>query len=183
MRLKAIVISATLAISTIWIPLANAAEKPVVESFLFTPNEVDLVSTNTLVSIELIVSHPSGIENTSVLATFTSSRNDTLAILLSRTDSPINNSLSRVTFKGSISIPRLISTGVYALTVANIKNNSSAGYQYGTGIIEGGKVRTLLGAESGLLVRNNEDLNLASDTFVGPSYDTTLGIEFTDLNM
>jgi hypothetical protein len=183
MRLKAIVISATLAISTIWIPLANAAEKPVVESFLFTPNEVDLVSTNTLVSIELIVYHPSGIENTSVLATFTSSRNDTLATLLSRTDSPINTSLSKVTFKGSISIPRLINTGVYALTVANIKNNSSAGYQYGTGIIEGGKVRTLLGAESGLLVRNNGDLNLAYDTFVGPSYDTTLGIAFNDLNM
>ena len=182
MKLKAIFISATLAISTIWAPLANAAEKPVVESLTFTPNEIDLVSTNTLVSIELIISHPSGIENTSVLATFTSSRNDTLGTLLTRTDSPVNTALSKVTFRGSFSIPRLVNSGVYVLTVANIKNNSSAGYQYETGIIEAKKVRTLLGAESGLLVRNNGDLNLVYDTFVGPSYDTTLGIAFNDPN-
>ena len=59
MNLKAIVVSAVLAVSTIWIPLANAAEKPVVESFLFTPNEIDLSTTNTVVNIELVVSHPS----------------------------------------------------------------------------------------------------------------------------
>jgi len=182
MKFKAIIVTAVLAASTIWIPLATASEKPVVESFTFTPNEIDLASTNTLINIELIVSHPSGIENTSVLATFTSSRNDTLATLLTRTDSPVNTALSKVTFKGSISIPRLINTGVYVLTVANIKNNSSAGYQFETGIVEAKKVRTLLGAESGLLVRNNGDLNLVYDTFVGPSYDTTLGIAFNDLN-
>ena len=182
MKFKAIIVTAVLAASTIWIPLATASEKPVVESFTFTPNEIDLASTNTLINIELIVSHPSGIENTSVLATFTSSRNDTLATLLTRTDSPVNTALSKVTFKGSISIPRLINTGVYVLTVANVKNNSSAGYQFETGIVEAKKVRTLLGAESGLLVRNNGDLNLVYDTFVGPSYDTTLGIAFNDLN-
>jgi hypothetical protein len=182
MKFKAIIVTAVLAASTIWIPLATAGEKPVVESFTFTPNEIDLASTNTLVNIELIVSHPSGIENTSVLATFTSSRNDTLANLLTRTDSPVNTVLSKVTFKGSISIPRLISAGAYVLTVANVKNNSSAGYQYETGITEAKKVRTLLGAESGLLVRNNGDLNLVYDTFVGPSYDTTLGIAFNDPN-
>jgi hypothetical protein len=182
MKLKAIIVTAVLAASTIWIPLATASEKPVVESFTFTPNEIDLASTNTLINIELIVSHPSGIENTSVLATFTSSRNDTLTTLLTRTDSPVNTALSKVTFKGSISIPRLINTGVYVLTVANVKNNSSAGYQFETGIVEAKKVRTLLGAESGLLVRNNGDLNLVYDTFVGPSYDTTLGIAFNDLN-
>jgi hypothetical protein len=90
--------------------------------------------------------------------------------------------LAKVTFKGSISIPRIINTGVYTLTSANIKNNSSAGYQYETGIIEAVKVRTLMGAESGLLVKNNGELNLAYDTFVGPAYDTTLGISFNDSN-
>jgi hypothetical protein len=164
------------------VSIAQANQKPIVESFTFTPNEVDLLSTNTLVNIELIVSHPSGIENISTLATFTSSRNDTLSTLLTRTDSPLNSSLAKVTFKGSISIPRLINTGVYTLTTANIKNNSSAGYQYETGLIEAAKVRTLMGAESGLLVKNNGELNLAYDTFVGPAYDTTLGISFNDLN-
>jgi len=182
MKLKSILIATGVVLATFVSPIANANQKPVVDSFVFTPNEIDLVSTNTTVSIELVVSHPSGIENNSVLATFTSSRNDTLATILNRTDAPINSSLSKVTFKGSIVIPRLINTGVYSLTAASIKNNSAAGYQYETGIIEATKVRNIKGAESGLLIRNNGELNLAYDTFVGPSYDTTLGIAFDDLN-
>ena len=182
MKFKVMLSAIVLAVSIFQFVPAQANQKPIVESFTFTPNEVDLLSTNTLVNIELIVSHPSGIENISTLATFTSSRNDTLSTLLTRTDSPLNSSLAKVTFKGSISIPRLINTGVYTLTTANIKNNSSAGYQYETGLIEAAKVRTLMGAESGLLVKNNGELNLAYDTFVGPAYDTTLGISFNDLN-
>ena len=182
MKFKVMLSAIVLSVSIFQFAPAQANQKPIVESFTFTPNEVDLLSTNTLVNIELIVSHPSGIENISTLATFTSSRNDTLSTLLTRTDSPLNSSLAKVTFKGSISIPRLINTGVYTLTTANIKNNSSAGYQYETGLIEAAKVRTLMGAESGLLVKNNGELNLAYDTFVGPAYDTTLGISFNDLN-
>ena len=182
MRIKSIAVAVALISAILYAPSAQASEKPVIESFTFTPNEVDLLSVNTKIEIELIVSHPSGIENISTLATFTSSRNDTLSTLLTRTDSPLNSSLAKVTFKGSISIPRLINTGVYTLTTANIKNNSSAGYQYETGLIEAAKVRTLMGAESGLLVKNNGELNLAYDTFVGPAYDTTLGISFNDLN-
>ena len=182
MKFKVMLSAIVLSVSIFQFNPAQANQKPIVESFTFTPNEVDLLSANTLVNIELIVSHPSGIENISTLATFTSSRNDTLATLLTRTDSPLNTSLAKVIFKGSISIPRLINTGVYTLTTANIKNNSSAGYQYETGLIEAAKVRTLMGAESGLLVKNNGELNLAYDTFVGPAYDTTLGISFNDLN-
>ena len=182
MKFKVMLSAIVLSVSIVQFTPAQANQKPVVESFTFTPNEVDLLSTNTLVNIELVVSHPSGIENTSTLATFTSSRNDTLSTLLTRTDSPLNSSLAKVTFKGSISIPRIINTGIYTLTTANIKNNSSAGYQYETGLIEASKVRTLIGAESGLLVRNNGELNLTYDTFVGPAYDTTLGISFNDLN-
>ena len=182
MKFKVMLSAIVLSVSIFQFTPAQANQKPIVESFTFTPNEIDLLSTNTLVNIELIVSHPSGIENISTLATFTSSRNDTLSTLLTRTDSPLNSSLAKVTFKGSISIPRLINTGVYTLTTANIKNNSSAGYQYETGLIEAAKVRTLMGAESGLLVKNNGELNLAYDTFVGPAYDTTLGISFNDLN-
>jgi len=182
MKFKVMLSAIVLSVSIFQFVPAQANQKPIVESFTFTPNEVDLFSTNTSVNIELIVSHPSGIENISTLATFTSSRNDTLSTLLTRTDSPLNSSLAKVTFKGSISIPRLINTGAYTLTTANIKNNSSAGYQYETGLIEAAKVRTLMGAESGLLVKNNGELNLAYDTFVGPAYDTTLGISFNDLN-
>jgi len=34
---------------------------PIVESFTFTPNDVELISANTSISFELVVSHPSAV--------------------------------------------------------------------------------------------------------------------------
>ncbi len=180
MKIKSLVIAATLLAAIFYAPLAHANQKPVVESFTFTPTEVDILSANTKVDIELIVSHPSGIENTSTVATLTSSRNDTLSTYLTRIDSPVNSALTKVTYRGSLTVPRDIATGVYTFSVVELKNNSSAGYQYSTDTIESKKVRQIVGAESGLLVRSGGELNLTYDTFVGPSYDTTLGIAYND---
>jgi hypothetical protein len=159
-------------------PTASASEKPTVESFTFAPQEIEISGASTSVSFELIVSHPSGIEDLSTLLTLKNVRNDTLTTYLSRTDS--NLATKKVTFKGSLTVPRNINTGVYLISVASLKNNSTAGYQYETGIIEGGKVRTLVGAESGLLVRSGGELNFDYATFVGPAYDSTLGISYND---
>ena len=180
MKLKSLIIAATLLGGTFYAPMAHANQKPVVESFTFTPTEVDILSANTKVDIELIVSHPSGIENISTVATLTSSRNDTLSTYLTRIDSPVNSALTKVTYRGSLTVPRDIATGVYSLSVATVRNNSSAGYQYTTDTIESKKIRSIVGAESGLLVRSGGELNLTYDTFVGPSYDTTLGIAYND---
>jgi hypothetical protein len=180
MKLKSLIIAATLLGATFSAPMAHANQKPVVESFTFTPTEVDILSANTKVDIELIVSHPSGIENISTVATLTSSRNDTLSTYLTRIDSPVNSALTKVTYRGSLTVPRDIATGVYNFSVANVRNNSSAGYQYPTDPIESKKIRSIVGAESGLLVRSGGELNLTYDTFVGPSYDTTLGIAYND---
>jgi hypothetical protein len=180
MKLKSLIIAATLLGGTFYAPMAHANQKPVVESFTFTPTEVDILSANTKVDIELIVSHPSGIENISTVATLTSSRNDTLSTYLTRIDSPVNSALTKVTYRGSLTVPRDIATGVYSFSVVELKNNSSAGYQYTTGVIESKRIRPIVGAESGLLVRSGGELNLAYDTFVGPSYDTTLGIAYND---
>jgi hypothetical protein len=180
MKLKSLVIAATLLGATFYAPMAHANQKPVVESFTFTPTEVDILSANTKVDIELIVSHPSGIENISTVATLTSSRNDTLTTYLTRIDSPVNSALTKVTYRGSLTVPRDIATGVYNFSVANVRNNSSAGYQFTTNTIESKKIRSIVGAESGLLVRSGGELNLAYDTFVGPSYNTTLGIAYND---
>ncbi len=180
MKLKSLIIAATLLGGTFYAPMAHANQKPVVESFTFTPTEVDILSANTKVDIELIVSHPSGIENISTVATLTSSRNDTLSTYLTRIDSPVNAALTKVTYRGSLTVPRDIATGVYNFSVATVRNNSSAGYQYTTDTIESKKIRSIVGAESGLLVRSGGELNLTYDTFVGPSYDTTLGIAYND---
>ena len=177
MKIKSIFI-ALLLMGGVLVPPAHASEKPTVESFTFSPQEIDLTGTRTVVAFELVVSHPSGIDATSTMLTLKSSRNDTLAAYLTRTDS--NTAAPKVTFKGSLTVPRDINPGIYTFSAASVKNNSSAGYQYETGTIEGGKVRALVGAESGLLVRSGGDLNFDYATFVGPAYDTTLGISYNN---
>ena len=180
MRIKSIAVAIALVLPTFYAPMAQAAQKPVIESFTFTPNEVDVLSANTKVDIELIASHPSGIENFSTLATLTSSRNDTLSTYLTRIDSPINPALTKVTYRGSLTVPRDIAAGVYNFTLATIRNNASAGYQYVADSVDPKKIRSLVGGEYGLLVRSGGELNLIYDTFVGPTYDSTLGITYND---
>ena len=160
--------------------VAQANERPVVESFSFTPNDLDLISANTNVAFELVVSHPSGIKNTSTLATLTGPNGSTLAAFLTRTDSPVNFAQSKVTFKGTLTVPQNIVAGAYTISVAEVNNNSSAGYEYGTGVITPKKLRDLIGAEYSLLIRNSGDLNLSYDTFVGPTHNTTLGISYNN---
>jgi hypothetical protein len=160
--------------------VAQANVRPVVESFSFTPNDLDLISANTNVAFELVVSHPSGIKNTSTLATLTGPNGSTLAAFLTRTDSPVNLAQAKVTFKGTLTVPQNIVAGSYSVSVAEVNNNPVVGYEYGTGVITPKKLRDLTGAEYSLLVRNNGDLNLSYDTFVGPTHNTTLGISYNN---
>ena len=177
MKIKSLLV-AVLLMGGVLVAPAHATEKPLVESFTFSPQEIELSGASTEVSFELVVSHPSGIENSFTTLSLQNSRNDTLATYLTRTDS--NSTAKRVTFKGLLTVPRNINLGVYTFSASSIRNNASAGYQYGTGSIEGGKVRNLVGAESGLLVRSGGDLNFEYETFVGPSFDSTLGISFNN---
>ena len=179
MKIKSALVAAFLMIG-IAPGIAQANERPVVESFSFTPNDLDLISANTNVAFELVVSHPSGIKNTSTLATLTGPNGSTLATYLTRTDSPVNLAQSKVTFKGTLTVPQNIAAGAYSVSVAEVNNNSSAGYEYGTGVITPKKLRELIGAEYSLLIRNSGDLNLSYDTFVGPTHNTTLGISYNN---
>ena len=180
MKIKSSLIAALLITGLMPITASYANVKPVVESFTFTPNEVELISANTNVAFELVVSHPAGIRNTTTQVSLTGPFGSTLATNLTRTDSPVNLSLTKVTFKGTITIPQNINNGAYTVSVAEVSNNSSAGYEYGTGVIIPSKLRDLVGAENALLIRNNGELNLVYDTFVGPTHNTTLGIAYSN---
>jgi hypothetical protein len=158
--------------------VAHANVRPVVESFTFTPNDMELISANTNISFELVVSHPNGIKNTQTSATLTGPYGSTLSVNLIRNDSPVNLSLTKVTFRGTLTIPQAMPAGAYTISVAEVDNNSSAGYVYGTGVITPSKIRDLVGAENVLLVRNSGDLNLVYDTFVGPTHNTSLSISY-----
>ena len=160
--------------------VAQANVRPIVESFTFTPNDVELISANTNISFELVVSHPSGIKNTQTSASLTGTYGSTLSVNLIRNDSPVNLSLAKVTFRGTLTIPQAMPAGAYTISVAEVSNNSSAGYEYGTGVITPSKLRDLTGAENVLLVRNSGDLNLVYDTFVGPTHNTLLSISYNN---
>ena len=179
MKIKSILIAAILALA-LTPTIAGANVRPVVESFTFSPNDLDLISANTNVTFELVVSHPSGIKNTTTQVNLTGPNGSTLASNLVRTDLPVNAALPKVTFKGVLTIPQGIAAGAYSVSVAEVGNNSSAGYEYTTGVITPSKLRDLLGAENALLVRSSGDLNLSYDTFVGPTHNTTLGVAYNN---
>ena len=55
MKIKSLLIALVLALS--FMPgIAHANVRPIVESFSFTPNDVELIAANTNVSFELVVS-------------------------------------------------------------------------------------------------------------------------------
>jgi hypothetical protein len=179
MKIKSVVLIGTLIFG--FMPtIAQANERPVVESFSFTPNDLDLISSNTNVTFELVVSHPSGIKNTTTQVNLTGTNGSTLVANLVRTDLPVNAALTKVTFKGALIIPQGIAAGAYSVSAAELSNNSTAGYEYGTGVITPSKLRDLLGAENALLVRRSGDLNLSYDTFVGPTHNTTVGFTYNN---
>jgi hypothetical protein len=179
MKVKSILIAAVLALA-LTPAIAGANVRPVVESFTFTPNDLDLISANTNVTFELVVSHPSGIKNTTTQVSLTGPNGSTLGANLVRTDLPVNSALTKVTFKGVITIPQGIAAGAYSVSVTEVSNNSTAGYEYGTGVITPNKLRDLVSAENALLVRNNGDLNLSYDTFIGPTHNTTISVSYNN---
>lgn len=171
---------ATVSLLNFVVPYAQANPTPIVESFTFTPNEVDTLNVDSKVTFQITVSHPDGIDNASTFVTLSNSKSDTIGVNLYRTDTPTNNKLTKVTFKGTLTVPRDINPGVYNISADEIRNSRLNKYQYSTGTIYPEKVRLLVGAEYGLLVRNNGKLELAYETFVGPTHDRTLNIDYVN---
>jgi hypothetical protein len=181
MKIKSIFVAVLLMAGVVISPAANAAtENPTVESFTFTPNEIDLQNQNTKVEFSLTVSHPFGIENQTIYATLTNDTGDLISTPLTRTENPLNPVLSRVVFKGSVEISRNVRIGVYSVSTTTIFNNRSAGYRYGIQATIAAKIRDLVGAEKSFLIRNADELNFVYKTFAGPSYDSSLGIGYKD---
>ena len=178
MKIKSTIIALALFMTGLATSPALATENPIVESFTFTPTEIDLLGASTKLDFELIVSHPFGIENLSSFVTIKDSRGSTWSTNITRTESPINPALKRVIFKGSLTLPRTLTTGVYSVSTTEVKNNSTAGYSYGTGAIVSKKIRDLIDAENALLVRSGIDLNYEYSTFQGPSYNSSLSITY-----
>jgi len=150
---------------------ASAVDKPVVESFTASQTDIDLNNTDSKINFEVVVSHAAGIENRSTTLVLTNSKNNSLSTLLFRTDSPIDYTKNRVTFRGTIDFPRTLDSGVYTYSLNDgFTSNLSNGIKIGTGVIPGPVLRNLKGAESGILVRSGGFLDLDYVTINGPAY-------------
>ncbi len=180
-KLVSVGILVTLLVSFFTIP-AKAIEKPRITSFTFTPNDIELTGKSTLVSFELVAEHPHGILNQNVQLTVSDGLKSQMIAFLSRTDNPVDSKLTKVTFRGTLDVPRNVSPGVYNFSTDAIRNGRSAGYDFQADELIAPDIRNLVGAKKALLIRTDGDLNFAYETILGPAYDATLSNGITYLN-
>jgi len=165
---------------------AYAVEKPAIESFTASKTEVDLTDRDLSINFELVVSHPSGIENKFTTLNLTNSGSFLISTQLKRIDDPADFLSTKVTFRGEVIIPRSFKPGVYTYSVSGVtsgaeKINSASGLtisKVDTGIISGPVLRALKNAESGILIRNNGYLDLNYLTINGPAYGPQSGLAY-----
>ena len=135
---------------------ADVPSQPTLISFAVTPDTIDIATAKTTVTLDLVVSNPTGIATTQTLATITNGSNVTLTVPLTRVDNPINASLQQVTFHGSLLIPSNVPTGVYSTSVPPITGRNADGTNgYSTLGLTAMTTSKVIGAKDSLLVRMN----------------------------
>jgi hypothetical protein len=178
MKIKSLLVAISLLFSVAALPSAFAVEKPTVESFTASRLDVDVTDPDLTIDFEVVISHPKGLENASTLLIFSNSSSITISTPLTRTDSPIDYTKTKVTYKGKLTLPRSLTPGVYTYSIDGVRNNIDSGTRFPTGIVAGPVVRTLKSAESGILVRSNGYLNLDYETINGPAFGSQSGISY-----
>ena len=167
-------------------PNSYAIEKPVVESFLASQTDLDLISPDLNINFEVVVSHPEGVENKYTTLTITNGGTYSVSTQLKRIDEPINYSSKKVTFRGNIVIPRSFKSGVYTYSIDGVTSgaekintgNNIGSIRVDSGVVTGPVLRSLKNAESGILVRNNGYLDLNYLTINGPAYGSQSGLVY-----
>ena len=171
MKFRLVPLTAILAISALIQAPASAVDKPVIESFSASQTDIDLNSKDLKIDFEVIVSHIAGIENRSTTLLLTNSKNNSISTSLLRTDTPIDYTKNKVTFRGTIDFPRTFEPGVYTYSLNDgLTSNLSNGSKINTNTVLGPILRNLKGAESGILVRSGGFLDLDYSTINGPAY-------------
>ncbi len=169
-------------------PYSYSVEKPTVESFIASKTDLDITAPDLNVDFEVVISHPEGIVNRFTTLTLSNAGAFSVSAQLKRIDEPINYLSKKVTFRGSIVIPRVFKVGVYTYSIDGVtsgaeKINSSSGLsisQVDSGVVAGPVLRSLKNAESGILVRNNGYLDLNYLTINGPAYGPQSGLAYID---
>ena len=169
-------------------PYSYSVEKPTVESFIASKTDLDITAPDLNVNFEVVISHPEGIVSRFTTLTLSNAGAFSVSAQLKRIDEPINYLSKKVTFRGSVVIPRGFKAGVYTYSIDGVtsgveKINSSSGLsisQVDSGVVAGPVLRSLKNAESGILVRNNGYLDLNYLTINGPAYGPQSGLAYID---
>ena len=181
MRIKSLFLLVCLFTSVTSLNVSAAAlEKPTVQSFTLSKIDIDITDPNFSIDFEVLITHPKGIEDVSTLLTFTNSQSVNISVPLVRIDSPVDFSKKEVVFKGKLTLPRTLNAGVYTYSIDGVKNNFDSGTRFPTGIVNGSTLRTLKGAESGIIIRSNGELNLDYETINGPAFGSQSGLTYLD---
>jgi hypothetical protein len=189
MRSKvASIVSSLLLLGYLSTPNTFAVEKPVVESFIASQTDLDLVSPDLNINFEVVISHPEGIDNRYTTLTITNGGAFSVSTQLKRIDEPVNYSSKKVTFRGNIVLPRSFKSGVYTYNIDGVtsgieKINTGTGMgisKTNSGVIAGPILRSLKNAESGILVRDNGYLDLNYLTINGPAYGPQSGLAYVN---
>ena len=154
-------------------------EFPKVLNFSVTPIDIELTAANPTLTFTLEVSHSIGIASNQVnLNFFDASRNNQLSAKLIRTDNPVNSALKKVTFKGSLVLPNSLTPNLYTFYVEPITAQTTGSKVNApqTGNIYPVRFRDFVDGETSIIVRSNGQLNLDSQTFVGPTFPSTLSV-------
>ena len=180
--------SSVLLLSMLSAPYSYSVEKPTVESFIASKTDLDITAPDLNVNFEVVISHPEGIVSRFTTLTLSNAGAFSVSAQLKRIDEPINYLSKKVTFRGSVVIPRGFKAGVYTYSIDGVtsgveKINSSSGLsisQVDSGVVAGPVLRSLKNAESGILVRNNGYLDLNYLTINGPAYGPQSGLAYID---
>jgi hypothetical protein len=187
MKFKSLFVAVLLMAGVVVTP-ADAADdaawqKPVLKTFTFTPNDVELSSGKTDVEITLTVVHPLGISNQSVIVHLENSvfgGNFAYSTSISRTDAPIDSKLSTVTFKGILKLDPSMPSGVWEFRSEALIPNSDptlGNFTPRSATFTPPAFRDFAGGETALLVRKSGNLNFDYKTFVGPVHIASAYIE------
>jgi hypothetical protein len=181
MKIKSLFLAALLMIGVVVSPV-QAADEPwafaKMESFVVTPDDVELTSADATVTFKLVVSHPIGIHSEKTKLYISNNLNTNFDIFLNRTDNPIDRTKKIVTFEGKSILSRDMPPGpyfFYADSISGLAPNGGTNYPTGNKFYPP-KSRTLVDAEDALLVRLNGDLKYNFQTFVGPSYPSVIRV-------
>ena len=180
------IVSSLLLLCYLSTPNSFAVEKPVVESFVASQTDLDLVSPDLNINFEVVVSHSEGIENKYTTLTITNGGTFSVSTQLKRIDEPVDFTSKKVTFRGNIVIPRGFKSGVYTYSIDGVTSGIekiNTGTYMGvsktdSGVIAGPVLRSLKNAESGILVRNSGYLDLNYLTINGPAYGPQSGLAY-----